>query len=85
MFQEEIYCLTEGSQVVFYHIPHHLTIDIEITMSDMVAHALYRLPRNFGTGRQEIALCALIDSLKAFAYSLDQHTVGSQRLGAFGR
>ena len=54
MLQEVIYCITEGSQVVFNHIPHHIIIDVEIAMCDMVAHAFYSLPWNFGLQLQVV-------------------------------
>ena len=85
MLQEVIYCIAEGSQVVFNHIPHHIIVYVEIAMCDTVAHAFYSFPWNFGASRQQMTLSSLINALKALTYCLNKHTICSQSLGTFGR
>ena len=52
MFYKKVNCITKAWQIVLYHIPNHIVVDVEITVSDMVTHTFNSFPWNLWFGRQ---------------------------------
>ena len=47
MFDEIIYGFAKIRKIVLYHVPNQFMINVKITVSNMVAHALNSLPGYF--------------------------------------
>ena len=85
MFYEIVNGGVEGGQIIFYHIPDHVVVDVEVAVGYAVAHALDGMPGNLRAGMEQ-QLCSLfVDSLDTLADGLYQHAVGCQGLYSVGR
>ena len=63
----------------------NFSINIEITMSNMISNANHIFPRYFWTFRKQFSFRHVINLMNALSNSLNQHTTGSKFLHTIRR